>query len=413
MRVRYINDQTIYDLIVIGGGAAGFFGALACAESNPRLRILILEKAGAVLGKVRISGGGRCNLTHACFDPAELARFYPRGAQALHGAFTRFQPADTMRWFEAHGVKLKVESDGRVFPASDSAETVIACLMEAVNRSGIELRTRAPVAAVSPRPEGGFTVSLKGGESLACRSLLLTSGGERGGMELAASLGHRIVSPAPSLFTFKVDDPRLDGLQGVSVPDARLELLEARLQAHGPLLITHWGLSGPAVLRLSAWGARALFQANYHMALRVQWAAPERAALLADMRAAHGRRRLASHSPFEEIPLRLWQRLANAAGITEEQVWASLTRKQQQHLTRELTAGLYQIKGKGPFKEEFVTCGGVALNEVDFRSMQSRVAPGLFLAGEVLDIDGLTGGFNFQNAWTTAWIAGHAIGGNT
>ncbi len=405
-------DKQNFDLIVVGGGAAGFFGALACAGANPLARIAILEKAGAVLGKVRISGGGRCNLTHACFDPAELVGYYPRGAKELRSAFTRFQPADTIRWFENHGVRLKTEADSRIFPLSNSSETVIDCLTSAAGRSGIQVRTRFGVAAVERVHDETFRLYGKESEVLHSRSLLLACGGERAGFDLAASLGHQIVPPVPSLFTFKVNDSRLRGLQGISAPAAHLSLPVANLNAAGPLLVTHWGLSGPAVLRLSAWGARTLFENRYQMELRIRWISADVGPRLQEMRLSGGRKQIAAQSPFNELPLRLWQHLVEAAGIPHHQLWANLSRAQLQALTMELVDGSYQIDGKGAFKEEFVTCGGVALHEVDFRSMQSRVTPRLYLAGEILDIDGLTGGFNFQNAWTTAWIAGNAIGGN-
>jgi len=402
-----------YDLVVIGGGAAGFFGAVTLAAARPGARVCILEKAAVPLGKVRISGGGRCNLTHACFDPAQLVQYYPRGARELRGAFTRFQPRDTIQWFESHGVPLKTEPDGRVFPVSDRSESIIACLTGEAARMQVEVRCLSPVAGLRRTAEGEFWVDLRQGDSLSTRSLLLATGGDRAGIALAGSLGHNIVPPVPSLFSFNIPDPRLAGLEGVSVPAAHLTLPDARLEASGPLLITHWGLSGPAVLRLSAWGARALYDAHYHLPLLVNWIPPYNPETMlsrfTDLRAAEGRRQVQGRSPLPDLPLRLWKALASAAGIEETLTWANLSRVQLTRLAEQLTRCRFEIQGKGQFKDEFVTCGGVALNEVDFRSMQSRVQPGLFLAGEILDIDGLTGGFNFQNAWTTAWIAGQAI----
>lgn len=408
-----MNSTPEYDLVVIGGGAAGVFGAVTFAAARPGARVCVLEKAAVPLGKVRISGGGRCNLTHACFDPAQLVQSYPRGARELRGAFTRFQPRDTIQWFESRGVPLKTEPDGRVFPVSDRSESIIACLTGEATRTGVDVRCLSPVSAVRRTVEGTFQVELRQGDFLSTRSLLLATGGERAGMALAGSLGHTLIPPVPSLFTFSITDPRLSGLEGVSVPTAHLALPSARLDASGPLLITHWGLSGPAVLRLSAWGARALHEAGYRIPLLVNWISPHNpetiSGRLNDLRAAESRRLVLARSPLPDLPLRLWKALASAAGIPEELTWANLSRAQLTGLAEQLTRCRFEIQGKGQFKEEFVTCGGVALNEVDFRSMQSRILPGLYLAGEILDIDGLTGGFNFQSAWTTAWIAGQAI----
>ncbi len=402
-----------YDLAVIGGGAAGFFGALAYAEARPGARVCILEKAPVVLGKVRISGGGRCNVTHACFDPQRLTQFYPRGARELRGAFSRFQPADTMDWFEKRNVPLKTEPDGRVFPVSNSSQTIIDCFQAEARRLQIDVRCHNPVAGLRVLSPYLFQLDIRGGESLTARQVLLACGGDQGGFALAKSLGHSIVPPVPSLFTFNIPDPRLGGLAGISVADTYLSLPEAQVEARGPLLITHWGLSGPAVLRLSAWGARALFESNYHMPLQVNWIPATSAAAAAEMfaglRTSAGRRQILGHSPLAELSLRLWKQLAAGVGISEELTWANLPRKQLEALVNQLVGGRFTVEGKGQFKDEFVTCGGVDLKEVDFRSMQSRKTPGLYLAGEVLDIDGLTGGFNFQNAWTTAWIAGQAI----
>ena len=409
-----MNSTSVYDLVVIGGGAAGFFGAVTFAADSPGARVCILEKAAVPLGKVRISGGGRCNLTHACFDPAQLVQYYPRGARELRGAFTRFQPRDTIEWFESRGVPLKTESDGRVFPVSDRSENIIACLTSQAARTGVEVRCLSPVSAVRRAAEGAFQVELRQGDFLSTRSLLLASGGDRAGMALAGSLGHPLVPPVPSLFTFTIPDPRLSGLEGVSVPAAHLALPSARLDASGPLLITHWGLSGPAVLRLSAWGARALHEAGYRMPLLVNWIPPHNPETilgrLNELRAAESRRLVLAHSPLPDVPLRLWKALASTAGVPETLTWANLSRAQLTGLAEQLTRCRFEIQGKGQFKEEFVTCGGGALRGVGFRRMQSPIFPGLYLAGEILDIDGLTGGFNFQSAWTTAWLAGRGIG---
>lgn len=366
-----------------------------------------------MLAKVRISGGGRCNVTHACFDPEALVRFYPRGARELRGAFSRFQPQDTLRWFETRGVLLKTETDGRVFPVSDSSSTITACLSGLAARYGIQVRTRANVTGLRATPDRAFHIQLQGGDEYHSRRVLLACGGARGGFALASGLGHTIQPPVPSLFTFAISDPRLAGMQGVAVPNAHLTLPAARLAAEGALLVTHWGLSGPAVLRLSAWGARELHACNYQALLVVDWIAPlnaEGAATVLDReRTGGGRKNIHAHSPFPGLPQRLWSRFAEVAGIPDRLTWANLTREQQAHLIRQLTQAEFHMTGKGEFKEEFVTCGGVTLKEVDFKRMESRVVPGLHFAGEILDIDGLTGGFNFQNAWTTGWIAGKAL----
>ena len=399
-----------YDLIVVGGGAAGFFGALSLADTRPASRILILEKARAPLAKVRISGGGRCNVTHDCFDPKELSQSYPRGGQALIGAFHRFQPADTLDWFERRGVPLKAESDGRVFPVSDSSESVIRCFQEETTRLGVKLHTQMQVHRVEPAA-AGFRVACASGETFECRLLLLASGGERQGFNLAAELGHEIVPPVPSLFSFHVTDPRLNGLAGVSVADVQVSLPDWNLSQRGPLLITHWGLSGPAVIRLSSWAARQLAEASYHALVRINWL-PDLPAEAVDQRLraeriAHPQRQIAAHNVFGALPERLWRQLA-AHNTPDQLTWANLSNQQLVRLVSELVQGEFTMAGQTRFRDEFVTAGGVSLKQVDFRTMESRIRPGLFLAGEVLDIDGLTGGFNFQNAWTTGWIAGQA-----
>ncbi len=406
----------LYDLLVIGGGAAGFFGAITCVSARPGSRILILEKGNKLLSKVLISGGGRCNVTNACFDPAELVRFYPHGGRALLGPFQRFQPRDTVRWFERRDIPLKTEPDGRIFPVSDSAETITSTLLHEARRLGVEIETHAPVAAVEVIEDWQgrrFELTLRDSHRLASRRLLLATGGDRQSLDLAASLGHAVIPPVPSLFTFTVPDPRLKGLSGISVDPVHLRLPEPRLEAQGPLLVTHWGFSGPAVLRLSAWGARFLHDARYQADLLVNWLPDYNQDSLYNFFLAFKekspRQQVAPHDPLGRLPQRLWRRLVEAAGIEEERVWVETSKNALNRLAAELTLGSFQIRGKGVFKEEFVTSGGVALNQVDFKTMQSKVCSGLYLAGEVLDIDALTGGFNLQNAWTTGWIAGQSI----
>ena len=402
-------------VVVIGGGAAGFFGAIACAESHPHTQVTLLEASRQPLAKVRISGGGRCNVTHACFDPARLVQHYPRGGKALRGAFSRFQASHTVDWFAAHGVRLKTEADGRMFPLTDSSETIVDSLMKAASSSGVKIRTGAAVVAVSRQPDG-FEISLKSGEMLQCDRLLLATGSSQLGYQIAKTLGHQIEPPVPSLFTFNVVDDRLQELAGLSVEPVRLRLSvdgSTHLEQTGPLLITHWGLSGPAVLKLSAWGARVLHDCHYQATLLINWLPeinPEdlRQKMLS-VKSEWSRRAIASN-PLD-LPRRLWQYLTVRVGIGAEDRWAELSNKTLNQLIQEVTQGCYVIKGKGAFKEEFVTCGGVSLKEVNFKTMESRCCPGLFFAGEILDIDGVTGGFNFQSAWTTAWLAGQAMGG--
>jgi hypothetical protein len=401
-------------LAVIGGGAAGIFGAIAAATTHPDLQVVVFEATGEALDKVRISGGGRCNVTHACFDPTELVKNYPRGHKELLGPFNRFQPRDTIAWFQEHGVVLKIEADGRMFPTTDSSETVVDCLLSAAHLAGVAIRLNARVTAIR-KTDPGFAVQTHSGATETFNRLLLATGSSPLGFRFAASLGHTIVPAVPSLFTFKVIDPHLEGLSGISFPQVELTLTAGAatpLHQRGPMLITHWGLSGPAVLKLSAWGARMLHEAKYKTTLTVNFA-PDRTSeqLYHEFVASkkeHGKRRVINHCPCE-LPKRYWQRLVTLAGIDESILWTHLTKERMQTLLRQLVAAKFQVRGKGVFKEEFVTCGGVDLKEVDFKTMQSRVCPGLYLAGEVLDIDGITGGFNFQSAWTTGMLAGKQI----
>lgn len=398
-------------MVVVGGGAAGFFGAITCKELNRRARVTILEGAGAPLSKVRISGGGRCNVTHDQPDPALLVRNYPRGARALRGPFTKFGPRQTIEWFGSRGVPLKTEADGRMFPTTDDSATVIDCLVGAARDVGVELRTRAPVVDVR-RADSGFVVALRDGEELVADRVLLATGGAPAGYRWAASLGHAVEPPVPSLFTFNIEDPRIDDLAGVSVPLARVRLEGTKEWHEGPLLVTHWGLSGPAVLRASAWGARPLHASGYQLGLTVNWlphlSEDEVRQRLQNAKEADARKLVLASGPFG-LPQRLWRSLAGHAGAQESTRWADASKALLAGLVREVHAGAYRITGKGVFKEEFVTCGGVSLKEVNFGTMESRVLPGLHLAGEILDVDGITGGFNFQSAWTTGWLAGRAM----
>lgn len=398
-------------VIVVGGGAAGFFAAITAAEAGAR--VTLLERGPQLLSKVRISGGGRCNVTHACFDGREFTTRYPRGGSALIGAFQRFQARDTVEWFASRGVTLKTESDGRMFPNTDSSETIVNCLLTAARDAGVAIRTNCGVENIS-KAESGFAVELAGGEKLSCDRLLLATGGCRATAagQLAAGFGHTIEAPVPSLFTFTIALPWLKTLAGASVEVAEVSVPEAELRERGPLLVTHWGLSGPAVLRLSAWGARKLHALNYQFPLVVNWLPQLKAdSLLQEfaLRRQSQGAKLVVNAPIAPLSARLWEALVLAAQINRETRWAALTKEQQQRLVAQLTRCEFAVTGKSLNKDEFVTCGGVKLAEVNFKTMESRLCPGLHFAGELLDIDGITGGFNFQAAWTTGWLAGKAM----
>lgn len=434
--------MSVRRVIVVGGGAAGFFAAIACAEARPDAEITVLEKGPQFLAKVRISGGGRCNVTHACYDARELASRYPRGGRELLGAFRIFQPEDTIAWFETRGVELKTEDDGRVFPVSDASQTIIDCLLGAARKAGVKTFLNRAVERVVRRADGWFQLRLskplarlpasgnpcpaplppqKGdsveGEILACDRLLLATGGCRAPAlgQLAVSFGHTLEPPVPSLFTFHIETPWLRELAGVSVEPVEVSVPGMALRERGAVLLTHWGLSGPAVLRLSAWGARALQGLNYRFPLHVHWLVPlhgEAIAAELDLRRQTQPARFVVNSPIRPLTTRLWEQLVLAAGIPRHLRWAALSRAAQHHLVQQLIRTELPVTGKSLNKDEFVTCGGVRLSEVNFNRMESRICPGLHFAGELLDIDGLTGGFNFQAAWTTGWIAGRAMAGD-
>ena len=399
-------------IVVVGGGAAGFFGAIAAAEASPHASVVILEKSPRTLSKVRISGGGRCNVTHSCFDPRELSRRYPRGSRALIGPFNRFGPADTVAWFESRGVRLKTEADGRMFPVTDSSQTIIDCLTAAAAKSGIRVLTGTALDSIEKRPDGGFLLGLSNGERMECDRLLWAGGGCRTEGHPVVALGHSLMPPVPSLFTFQIDTPWLRELPGLSMALAQASVPGTNLKEQGPLLITHAGLSGPVVLRLSAWGARELHALRYEFPLRINWLPhTNRDALVEELQA---RRETSGgqtilRTRWNPLPARLWESLVIQAGIAPDTKWARLSRPQALKLATLLTSTEFPVRGKSTNKEEFVTCGGIPLPEVDFKTMESRIVPGLHFAGEALDIDGITGGFNFQAAWTTGWIAGHAM----
>jgi predicted Rossmann fold flavoprotein len=398
-------------VVVIGGGAAGFFGAICAAQAGAE--VTLLEAGQNCLSKVLISGGGRCNVTHSCFEPALLVQHYPRGGKALRGAFSQFQPKHTIEWFTDRNVKLKTEADGRIFPITDDARTIADCLLNQAADLGVKIYTQSPVKAVA-KVEDQFLVTLRSEQVLTADRVLIATGSNPNGYQFARSLGHSVIDPVPSLFTFNIRDDRLTDLAGVSVDPVRLRLQvgEAKFEQTGALLITHWGVSGPAVLKLSAWAARELHDARYQARLSINWLPKQNPEQLRQeltaVRNQIPQKTIAANCPVM-LPRRLWERLTEAVGIQKERRWAELSNKTLNQLIQELMQGSYQISGKGVFKDEFVTCGGVNLKEINFKTMESRCCPGLYFAGEVLDIDGVTGGFNFQSAWTTGWIAGNAI----
>ena len=401
-------------IAVVGGGAAGFFCALTVAELNPEARVSVYELGRQFLSKVRISGGGRCNVTHHCFDPRQLAEFYPRGSRELRAAFHRWQPQDTINWFQQHGVALKVEADGRMFPVTDQSETIINCFMQAAAARGISLHAETGLRDFRPLSDGGFELEFSGGGSGRADKICIAAGSLKASplTRTLEQLGHTIEPLVPSLFSFNIQDKRLAGLLGISVPQASVRLAAGGGAQSGPMLITHRGLSGPAILRLSAWQARALADCGYEAEIVLNWVGGltpnEGRVALAEMR-QQAPKALVRNRPVCDLPHRLWERLTEVAGIDSSTTWSHLPKAQELALWQEVFDARYQILGKTTNKDEFVTCGGVRLREVDFRTMESRTVPGLHFAGECLDIDGVTGGFNFQAAWTTGRIAGESI----
>jgi len=405
------SPSNSWDLIVIGGGAAGYFSAITAAEASPGLRVLILERSAKVLGKVRISGGGRCNVTHACFEPKPLSGFYPRGHKSLVGPFHRWGASETVAWFESRGVTLKTEEDGRMFPITDDSQTVIDCLTGAARKAKVELAVSEGVDEISVLPDGGFLLVTTRRE-LTAKAVLIATGGTRSGSggALAESLGHTLDPAVPSLFTFHIEDPRLTDLQGLAVTPATAGIEGSNATSTGPILITHWGLSGPGILKLSAWSARELANRDYRFTLKIDWLPGEEpSAAFAALRRDYGKRSIHTRSPFATVAKRFWERLVTLSGIPEGTTWSQLTSEASAALVSNLKTARFQVTGKSLNKDEFVTCGGVPLHELDLRTLQSKRCPGLYFAGEVIDVDGITGGFNFQNAWTTGHLAGTAI----
>ncbi len=394
-------------LVIVGGGAAGFFAANVLASKTDAVEIIMLERSPKTLSKVKISGGGRCNVTHACFSAGPLSKNYPRGANRLKKAFKHFQPQDTIDWFKERGVELKTEADNRMFPTTDSSQTIIDCFQKGVIEHGVQVRKGLGVQSYEQEGEK-WRLSLTDGSTLTTDFVLVATGSDRRTFEALEKLGHSIVPPVPSLFTFVIkNDPRLDGLSGVAMP-AKVRVAGSKLQEEGPFLITHWGVSGPAILRLSAWGAKELHEKNYTFTLQTNFA-PEfhfdglREALTS-IKEENNKKKVCGNTQFG-LPSRLWKRLTEISGIPEEMRWGDVGKKQLNKLATEIAQGEYQVTGKATFKDEFVTAGGVDLPEVNFSTMESNIFPNLYFAGEVLNIDAITGGFNFQAAWTTAWLA--------
>ncbi|WP_442902342.1 NAD(P)/FAD-dependent oxidoreductase [Flavobacterium sp.] len=399
----------MYDVLIVGGGAAGFFTAINIAEKNPNYKIAILERGKEVLTKVRVSGGGRCNVTHACFVPNDLVKFYPRGEKELRGPFHQFGSGDTIEWFSNHGVELKIEEDGRMFPVSDSSQTIIDCFLNAAQKHKIDILTGQSVQSIF-RSEESWKVETNQ-QTFRCENLVMTTGSNPKMWEMLEKLGHTIVPPVPSLFTFNIKDKRIKDLMGVSA-FASVKVQNSKLSASGPLLITHWGLSGPGILRLSAWGARELFEKNYQFILEVNWlndaTLEETENQLKALKLEHAKKVVGKKSPFD-FPNRLWESLVLASEISLETKWADLSKKQLQNLALQLTNGQFQVNGKSTFKEEFVTAGGIDLKEINFKTMESKLLPNVYFAGEILNIDAITGGFNFQNAWTGGFIVSQSL----
>jgi len=398
-----------FDVIIVGGGAAGFFTAINAAENNPELNILILERGKEVLTKVKVSGGGRCNVTHAEFIPAELVKRYPRGEKELRGPFHKFMTGDTIAWFEERGIKLKTEEDGRMFPVTDSSQTIIDCFQKECQKLGIQIRKGQSLKNFS-KEKDLWQVNTNT-NSFKCTKLMLATGSNPKVWSLLQKMGHQIVSAVPSLFTFNIQDSRIKDLAGIA-SEAEVKILNENLDSSGPLLITHWGMSGPGILKLSAWGARQLNDLNYNFNIQVNWLPgnTETDILnnLKELKFSISKQQVSTRAQFE-LPKRLWQSIVSASKINQETKWADLNKDQLTNLAEELTSAVFKVTGKSTFKEEFVTAGGIDLKEVDFKTFESKLHKDLYFAGEILNIDAITGGFNFQNAWTGGYLAAQAM----
>ena len=403
-------------LVVVGGGAAGFFCAVNAARLYPSLEVMILEKSNHLLSKVRVSGGGRCNVTHACFSIAEMIKKYPRGASFLKKAFHHFFTSDTIAWFKERGVEIKTESDGRMFPVSNTSQTIIDCLMQEANQYGVTILMNREVKEIEKK-DNGFNLLFSNHSVIETDFLCIASGGYPKSLqfEWLTKIGHTVESPVPSLFTFNMPGNPITALMGIAVEKVQVKIGGSKLVEDGPMLITHWGMSGPAILKLSAWGARELAAKNWQFGMIINWLPIYTEQTLKEkfqqVRFDIAAQKISNRNPFS-LPQRLWDYLLQQSGVNENIRWADLPAKEQNKLIKNICAQEFSVNGKTTFKEEFVTSGGISLDEVDHASMQSKIVPNLFFAGEVLNIDGVTGGFNFQNAWTTAWIAAQAIGGD-
>jgi hypothetical protein len=407
--VKTQNMNQNFDIIIVGGGAAGFFAAINIVEKNPKLKVAILERGNEVLTKVRVSGGGRCNVTHACFEPNELVKFYPRGEKELRGPFHQFCSGDTVEWFNNHGVELKIEDDGRMFPISNSSQTIIDCFIQATQKLEIAVLTGQSVQSIFKK-DNLWKIETQS-ENYITEKLILATGSNPKIWEMLQTFGHAIVTPVPSLFTFNIKDQRIKELPGVSAI-ASVKVKDTKLTSTGPLLITHWGMSGPAILKLSAWGARILFEKNYQFAIFVNWLndveTDDAKNILKELKQENAKKAVSKKSPFD-FPNRLWESLVLASNIQEETKWADLSKIQLQNLANQLTNSSFQVNGKSTFKEEFVTAGGINLKEINFKTMESKLHENLYFAGEIVNIDAVTGGFNFQNAWTSGFILANSV----
>ncbi|WP_038007658.1 NAD(P)/FAD-dependent oxidoreductase [Terrimonas ferruginea] len=405
-------------LVVVGGGAAGFFCAINAARLRPGLKVFLLEKTNKLLSKVRVSGGGRCNVTHACFDIRELSMRYPRGTHFVRKAFHRFFTENTIEWFAERDVQLKTESDGRMFPVTDNSQTIVECLLREASRYNIDIRLQTTVEALTITENNQFLLRTDKNSSLTADYVCIACGGyPRSSMfDWLRAIGHTIEEPVPSLFTFNVPNHPITALMGVSVPEARVRISGSKLEQTGPVLITHWGFSGPAVLRTSAWGARDLQKMNYHFTCQINWLGDKQEQLLREefqqYRHERAAQKLVNKNPWQ-LPQRLWEFMLQQCEITPDTRWADLPAKAQNKLIKELVNSEFNVTGKTTFKEEFVTAGGIKLSEIDPQTMMSRKLPNLFFAGEIMDVDGITGGFNFQHAWTSGWIAANSIAADT
>ena len=398
-----------YDVLVVGGGAAGFFAAINTAERNPALSVAILERGTSVLNKVKVSGGGRCNVTHAEFIPNELSSYYPRGQKELKGPFHSFMTGDTMAWFESRGVPLKIEDDGRVFPVSNSSQTIIDCFLKQSQKYDIKLKKNHAVRSIGQTGDSWTVETTQ--EVFYCKKLMIATGSNPKIWQMLQSLGHNISPAVPSLFTFDIDDPRLKDIPGVVAKDVAVEVMGTSLHSEGPLLITHSGLSAPSILKLSAFGAIELAQLNYKFEIKINFIQQDAASCLEVLmkNKLELPKKLVRNTPLFELPKRLWVKLVQAAAIADELRWADLNKLQLQSLSKQLTKAVFQVHGKSTFKEEFVTAGGIDLKEINFKTYESKLFKNLFFAGEIINIDGVTGGFNFQNAWTGAYLAAQEL----